>query len=71
MSCAASTWMRTDQGMDYVPCDRPDKTRLCRLEGLLLAVEVELCDKHENYFRSGPAGWKSVKVSIVEEKTCR
>lgn len=68
--CAALEWMQTEQGKDYITCSKSSKLppRLCRLSGLLISVEVVLCNAHENYFRKHPKGWGLVELEVVNPK---
>jgi hypothetical protein len=64
--CVALEWMKAEDGQkDYVPCDETNATP-CRLVGLLLAVDADLCEAHQKYFAKNPKGWGLAKVFDVE-----
>ena len=60
-TCEALDWVKADH--DYVQCSGIQSIRRYRLEGIMLAVEVDLCDGHANYFKAQPPGWRSVIVT--------
>lgn len=62
--CVAMDWEKTEH--DYVLCDSPESVKLYRLEGLLLAVEVWLCEAHRKYFEGAPPGWRLVTVTEIK-----
>lgn len=60
--CVALEWGMTEQmGKDYVPCDEFG-AEPCILEGIMLAVDVDLCREHQKYFADQPKGWGLVKL---------
>lgn len=62
MKCVALEWGMNDENQkDYVPCDS-SQAEPCILQGLLLSVEVDLCDAHKAYFANNPKSWGTVKV---------
>ena len=58
--CDALTWGNVGCEKDYVPCSEIEGISRVRLVGLMLAVEANLCEAHQKYFMSSPAGWGSL-----------
>jgi hypothetical protein len=63
--CAALDWDRKEGGPDYVECIRTEGQR-CRVEGLLLAVEVPLCRPHQEHFREK---WRAEVTPLWDSET--
>jgi hypothetical protein len=60
--CVALEWGMTEENQkDYVPRDETDAVP-CRLAGLLIAVDADLCRAHQGYFAKQPKGWGTVKL---------
>ena len=64
MICAALDWEKSAH--DYVECSAHDGIRAYRLDGLLISVEVTLCESHADYLETRPRGWENLKVVEVK-----
>ena len=61
LRCCALDWNKSAK--DYIPCS-DDEAVMCKAEGLLITVNIPLCEAHQQHFDSvlswmiTPKGWK-------------
>lgn len=65
--CDAIEWRKIDEGgKDYVECSDLRDVWRCRLEGLMLSVEVNLCATNRKHFERH-SDWATIKVVLLEK----